>query len=437
MGYINLELPALGEGVIEATITKWMIREGDSFSEDDPIVEIATDKVDSEVVAPVSGILHQIKKKENDTAAIGEVIAVLETAASETSTISEEKKEDIAEKKTSKKTSTAPPKKTPVGKAPQKEISQTKPFIPPFIRTLAKDFGIDHSTLYQIQGTGPGNTIKKDDLMMIIEEKLISRKEEKIRAATGFKDFPLQTTNNNYSPDKVEILNMDRNRQLIARHMIHSKQTSAHVTSFLEVDVTEIVHWRERIKSTFLAKEGFNLTYTAILADAVIKTLKNFPLLNASVEDDKIIIKKFINLGIATALSNNSLIVPVVKEADRLNLTGLAGAIHKLSQNARNNTLNPSDIKDGTFTITNVGQFESLIGTPIINQPQVAILAAGSIIKKPAVVETRMGDSIGIRKIMMLALSYDHRIIDGAMGSLFLKNVKEQLNQFHFNKINE
>ena len=416
MSTFNIVLPAMGEGIIEATITRWLVSVGDMVEEDQSLVEIATDKVDSEIPSPTSGKVKELLFKEGDTPQIGQVIAILEvegkgSEAPQTLQVVETAKEKIAE-----------PKKLKTGTQIELEINaEGLPPISPLVRTIIKQEGISLNELGQVKGTGLNGRITRDDILGYIEKR------------NKFTDKPKEptapTTNADTSP-MVEVVHMDRMRKIIADHMVMSKQTSAHVTSFIEADVTNLVAWRNKEKSAFEKREGQKLTLTPLFVEAAVKALKQFPMVNSSVDGEKILIKRNINIGIAAALPNGNLIVPVIKDADKLSLAGLAEKVNDLASRSRNNKLQPDEIQGGTFTITNLGMFDTLSGTPIINQPQVAILAIGAITKRVVVIESESGDTIGIRQMAMLSLSYDHRVIDGALGGMFLKAVRDNIQNF-------
>jgi len=423
---MNIVLPAMGEGVIEATINKWLVIEGSQVKEDDPLVEVATDKVDSEVPAPIEGTLVSIIAKEGSVAKIGEVIAIMEyniqpTPEESAKVIKEVERirENIdavkAEKNEVEKLSHDLKSRTPSGK-----------FISPLIRSIAVKEGISYSELDMTQGTGMDGRITKDDISKILESR---NKDEQVAKETTLNVNVKNVFSDNKSP-LDEVIPMDRVRRLIADHMVLSKKTSPHVTSFIDADVTRLVNWRNANKEKFLASEGQKLTLTPIFIDAVSKALYEFPMINISVEGNNIIRKKNINIGMATALPDGNLIVPVIKNANEKNLTGLAKAVNDLAERARNNKLKPDEISGGTFTITNFGSYNNLAGTPIINQPQAAILGTGVVRKTPAVIETPDGDMIAIRQIMILSMSYDHRVIDGALAGKFLHRVKEILENY-------
>ncbi|HQG76367.1 MAG TPA: dihydrolipoamide acetyltransferase family protein [Bacteroidales bacterium] len=424
---MKIVLPAMGEGVIEATINKWLVSKGSIVKEDDPLVEVATDKVDSEVPSPGSGVIAEILAAEGTIAKVGEVIALIDSDA-ETQpddvikvenevkrirdTISAVREEKIAETRVARELKS----RTPSGK-----------FLSPLVRNIAAQEGISHQELDNLKGTGMDGRITRDDILNFIEVR--KRKSEVVKKPeiTEMAGKPDMSVTSDASD---EIIEMDRVRKLIAEHMVMSKRISPHVTSFIDADVTRIVQWRNRIKDSFLAREGQKLTLTPIFIDAVAGALYEYPMLNISVDGDRIIKKKRINIGMATALPDGNLIVPVIKNANEKNLTGLARSVNDLAERARNNKLKPDEITGGTFTVTNFGSYNNLSGTPIINQPQVAILGTGAVRKMPAVIETPEGDVIAIRHIMILSLSYDHRVIDGALAGKFLNKVKDLLENY-------
>jgi 2-oxoglutarate dehydrogenase E2 component (dihydrolipoamide succinyltransferase) len=430
MSRINVVLPAMGEGVIEATINKWLIEEGAAVNEEEPIVEVATDKVDSEVPSPASGTIIAIIAFEGSVARVGDVIAILENnkeykpeeparvekeIARVRETIDSIKQEKTEEEVLSKEMKS----RTPAGK-----------FISPLVRSIAAREGISYTELDLISGSGMDGRITRDDVLKLLERKKLDE-EEKKRKLTPISEPSLKKSSSEVkSSGDDEVIEMDRVRKLIAEHMLLSKRTSAHVTSFIDADVTKLVQWRNSVKEKFLAKEGQKLTLTPVFIDAVARSLNDFPMLNISVDGTKIIKKKNINIGMATALPDGNLIVPVIKNANEKSITGLARAVNDLADRARNNKLKPEEITGGTFTITNFGSYNNLAGTPIINQPQAAILGTGAVRKMPAVIETPEGDMIAIRHIMILSLSYDHRVIDGALAGKFLKRVKEILEEY-------
>ncbi|HUV01816.1 MAG TPA: dihydrolipoamide acetyltransferase family protein [Bacteroidales bacterium] len=426
MARMNIVLPAMGEGVIEATINKWLITEGSAVKEDDPLVEVATDKVDSEVPAPSAGTVTEIIAKEGSVIEVGETLAIMEVnvetgpedvkkVEKEVERIRETIESVKQEKKEVETVSQELKSRTPSGK-----------FLSPLVRSIAAKEGISYSDLDSAKGTGMDGRITRDDII-----RLISDREKAAQVAMEAKIPKVEKeTVSPLSSGKDEIIEMDRVRKLIAQHMVMSKRTSAHVTSFIDADVTRLVNWRNSVKEKFLTTVGQKLTLTPIFIDAVARTLTDYPMLNISVDGENIILKKNINIGMATALPDGNLIVPVIKNANEKNLTGLAKAVNDLAGRARDNKLKPDEIAGGTFTVTNFGSYNNLAGTPIINQPQAAILGTGAVRKMPAVLETPDGDVIAIRHIMILSLSYDHRVIDGALAGKFLSRLKEILENY-------
>jgi 2-oxoglutarate dehydrogenase E2 component (dihydrolipoamide succinyltransferase) len=426
MATMNILLPAMGEGVIEATINKWLVTEGASVMEDDPLVEVATDKVDSEVPSPADGTIVSIIAREGSVIKVGEIIAVIEknitTTPEEKELISKEIgriRETIEEVRNEKKEvevlSHVMKSRTPLGK-----------FISPLVRSIAARENLRYDELDKISGTGMDGRITKNDILKLIETR--SKKEVSvIGTAPG---TVKEESEIDKRSGKDEIIEMDRVRRLIADHMVLSKKTSPHVTSFIDADVTRLVNWRNSIKEKFYATEKQKLTLTPIFIDAAARALYEFPMINISVDGNNIIKKKNINIGMATALPDGNLIVPVIKNANEKNLTGLARSVNDLAERARSNKLKPDEITGGTFTITNFGSFNNLAGTPIINQPQAAILGTGAVRKIPAVIETPDGDVIAIRQIIILSLSYDHRVIDGALAGKFLNRIKDILENY-------
>jgi 2-oxoglutarate dehydrogenase E2 component (dihydrolipoamide succinyltransferase) len=429
MSQFEVVMPKLGESITEATITKWFKKEGDSIEEDDPLLEIATDKVDSEIPSPVAGLITKILFGEGDVVPVGKVIATiaLEGEVKETDTRREEKTTEKTEEK-----------KEPAIKTQNIEEqiqSKTGRFYSPLVKTIAKQENISAAELDTIPGTGQDGRVRKEDILHYIENRTKTAKAGQThmpyaKPAEAAENFKVTVTAN--AGD--EVVEMDRMRRLIADHMVASVHTSAHVTNFLEADVTNMVLWRNKVKDEFKGRENIPLTYTSVFLEAIVKALKDYPILNASIDGYKVILHKKINLGMAVALPTNNLIVPVIKNADNLNLRGLAAEVFRLAEAARNNKLSPDDVQGGTFTLTNFGTFRNAFGTPIINQPQVAILATGNIEKKPAVLETPTGDVIAIRHKMFLGLTYDHRLIDGALGGIFLRRIADYLEQFDINQ---
>ena len=425
MATFDIVMPKLGESIIEATITKWLKAAGDQVNEDDPLAEIATDKVDSEIPSPVEGVVKELLFKEGDIVPVGKVIAVIDLGGE---AAAPEKKEDEKAAEPAKEEKPAEKEAEPAPSAPVKESDETYSgdrFYSPLVKNIAKKENISLQELDKVQGTGKDGRLTKQDLL----DYLQNRPSE--GAATEKTSAPKATPS--FESPKVtmesgdEIYEMDRMRKLIADHMVMSKQVSAHVTSFIDVDVTAIVNWREKNKDAFFDREKEKLTYTPIFIEAAAQVLKEFPRVNASVDGINIIHRKKINIGMATALPNGNLIVPVIRNADQKNLLGIVKDVNDLANRARKKSLLPDEIQEGTFTVTNFGTFDSLTGTPIINQPQVAILGIGAIRKKPVVIETPQGDVIGIRHIMILSLAYDHRVVDGALGGMYLKRMKELL----------
>jgi 2-oxoglutarate dehydrogenase E2 component (dihydrolipoamide succinyltransferase) len=439
MAKLNITLPAMGEGVIEATINKWLVTEGAQVKEDDPLVEVATDKVDSEVPAPAAGTVISINVKEGSIAKIGDILAVIENNAVPTK--EDLKKVDKEVERIRETIESVRHEKNEIEVLSQEMKSRTPSgkFISPLVRSIASREGISYADLDKTVGTGMDGRITKDDILKILDERNTTKKpatstEEK--ATSKAKEEVKQTNAPVKEPATItqsagdEIIPMDRVRKIIAEHMVMSKRTSPHVTSFIDADVTRLMNWRNSYKDKFLAAEGQKLTLTPIFIDAVAKALYDFPLVNVSVDGDNIIKKKNINIGMATALPDGNLIVPVIKNANEKSLTGLAKAVNDLAERARINKLKPDEITGGTFTITNFGSYNNLAGTPIINQPQAAILGTGVVRKTPVVIETPDGDSIAIRQIIILSLSYDHRVIDGALAGKFLHKVKEILENY-------
>jgi 2-oxoglutarate dehydrogenase E2 component (dihydrolipoamide succinyltransferase) len=428
MASFEIIMPKMGESIEEATITNWFVKEGDRVSEDDVLLEIATDKVDSEIPSPVEGIVKKILFKQDEVVAVGTVIAIIELDGVE------------APAETGTDESTAEPVTATTGEvaeatrddtvAPSNQSGGDR-FYSPLVRKIASEEQITRSELDSIQGSGVNGRVQKKDVLSFLKGR--RDKVPEIQAAHGPavpSPAPGKAPAAVAAGTEDEVIEMSRMRKLIAEHMVRSKQLSAHVTNMIEVDVTGVVNWRNRVKDNFLKKEGVKLTYLPVFLEATVRALKDFPQINASVDGNRIIIKKRINLGIAVALPDHNLIVPNIKDADALNLTGITKKMNDLATAARNNKLGPDDISGGTFTVTNFGTFQNDIGTPIINQPEVAILAVGTIKKKPAVLETKQGDVIAIRHKMWLSLTYDHRIIDGALGGAFLRKLGDYIESF-------
>lgn len=459
MAAVELLMPKMGESIIEATILSWLKNEGDTIEMDEPICEIATDKVDSEVPSEVSGVVSKILYKEGDVVAVGAPLAIIEVEGAVVSApISTPQQQTVAKTE------------IPVQVEEQKEqvvetvspsisisTSYSGRFYSPLVLNIAKEEQMSMQELDTISGTGKDNRVTKNDIKSYLEhrpkggfripeqqqkqqtqvkEVPIAKVTEQATVAQNTKPAPTSTAIATSSQattstsGNVEIIEMDRMRKLIAKHMINSVKTSAHVTSFVEADVTNIVNWRNKVKDGFIKREGEKITFTPIFMEAVAKAIKDFPLVNSSIDGDNILMKKDINIGMAAALPSGNLIVPVIKNADQLNLVGLTKKVNDLANRARAGKLKPDEIEGGTYTLTNVGSFGNVMGTPIINQPQVGILAVGIIKKKPVVIETPQGDVIGIRSMMFLSHSYDHRVVDGALGGKFVRRVADYLEQF-------
>jgi 2-oxoglutarate dehydrogenase E2 component (dihydrolipoamide succinyltransferase) len=433
MAKFEIVMPKLGESIIEATITKWLKGVGDTIEEDDAILEIATDKVDSEIPSPVDGVLTETFFEEGDVVDVGALIAIIEMDGDEAAAPVEEKtstglKVDQINKEIE---AAAQEQSTEKAETPVSDFKASNRFYSPLVKSIAKEEDIAFEDLEKIAGSGKAGRLTKQDILNYLE----NRGKEKTAIAKVPPTKPVKAPGENVSigtGDRVE--EMGRMRKLIADHMVMSKQVSPHVTSFIEADVTKIVNWRNKVKDAFQKREGEKITYTPIFIDAAAKALRDYPGLNVSVDGNKIIYRKNINIGMAAALPDGNLIVPVIKNADQRNLIGMAKTVNDLASRARANKLTPDEISGGTFTITNFGSFDSLTGTPIINQPQVAILGLGAIVKRPVVIETPEGDTIGIRSIMMLSLAYDHRVVDGALGGLYLKRLREYLEDFDSNQ---
>lgn len=420
----------MGESVAEATIIKWLKNEGDKIEADEPVLEIATDKVDSEVPSTAGGTLLKKMFAEGEVVQVGKVIAIIGAAG---------------EKPTAQQTSPAPLKTEsplPPSSSPSPILtSEPKPataiangrFYSPLVRNIAQQEGIAQAELDTIPGTGAEGRVSKKDILSYLQNRntpAVSQTQTSIPKPQITPPAPVMPQQTTSISGETEIIEMDRMRKLIAEHMVMSKHTSPHVTSFVEADVTNMVNWRNKVKDEFEKREKEKITFTPLFIEAVVRAIRDFPMINCSVDGTKIILKKNINIGMAAALPSGNLIVPVIKNADRLNLLGITKTVNDLTNRARKNKLTPDDIQGGTFTISNVGTFGNVMGTPIINQPQVAILAVGSIRKKPAVIETEYGDTIGIRQMMFLSLSYDHRVVDGMLGGSFLRRIADYLEQF-------
>lgn len=464
MATVDLVMPKMGESITEATILKWHKKPGDAVKMDETVLEIATDKVDSEVPSTTEGVIEELLYNVNDVVPVGQVIARVRTGgqkAEDGRLKTEEQPATSNEQSPIGNGQRATPQGAQAGNG-QPETANHKPqtpntnrFYSPLVLNIAAQEGISMTELERMEGTGAEGRVSKKDILQYVSNRRSSKAAhgepaERIEHAAHKTPeerremvIPMQKVEQKEEPQanalttysgNVEIIEMDRMRKLIADHMVRSKHTSPHVTSFTEADVTNLVMWREKAKKDFEKREGAKLTFTPLFIEAVVRCIKRFPLINSSVDGNKIIVKKDINIGMATALPNGNLIVPVIKNADGYNLVGLAKQVNNAADAARNNKLKPEDISDGTFTLTNVGTFGSLMGTPIINQPQVAILAVGAIKKRPVVIETPQGDSIAIRHMMYLSMSYDHRIVDGSLGATFLTAVANELEAFDGNR---
>jgi 2-oxoglutarate dehydrogenase E2 component (dihydrolipoamide succinyltransferase) len=437
MAKFELKLPKMGESVAEATITSWLKEVGDIIELDEAIVEIATDKVDSEVPSEVEGTLVEILFDKDAVVGVGQTIAIIETSS-----------DDITENQSSPEIQEIAAQVTQLEKTVEAAVEVTNThisktsdsgkFFSPLVRKIAETEGLSMEQLEIILGTGKDGRVTKNDILSFIENRtntqsvVVSEEIKPLAVSLAIKEVVKPTPVSVNGGD--EIIEMTRMGKLVSKHMVASVQTSAHVQSFIEIDVTNIVKWRGKVKDAFFAREGEKLTFTPILMHAVATTIKKFPMINIAVQDDTIIKKKDINLGMAAALPDGNLIVPVIRNADQLNLVGMTKQVNDLATRARNNQLKPDEIQGGTYTVTNVGSFGSVMGTPIINQPQVAILALGAIRKVPAVIETVEGDFIGIRQKMFVSHSYDHRVVNGALGGMFIKTLKETLEAWDINQ---
>jgi 2-oxoglutarate dehydrogenase E2 component (dihydrolipoamide succinyltransferase) len=448
MAIVDLVMPKMGESIMEATILKWLKNPGDTVKQDETVLDIATDKVDSEVPSTAEGILEEQLFNVNDVVPVGAVIARIRTETPENAGTTAPQSPSPQEI-TAMETQTVSPAHfddtiTSVASKAHSLQGNGNRFYSPLVLNIASSEGVSMTELEKIPGTGNEGRVTKKDILQFVDEKK-SGITPVTRTAQPSVPAEQRPTIQEPVPSpivveerravstfgaNVEIIEMDRMRKLIADHMVKSKQTSPHVTSFTEADVTNLVLWRDKVKNQFLKQEGTKITFTPLFIEAIVRCIKKYPLINSSLDGDRIIVKKDINIGMAAALPSGNLIVPVIRNADQLNLVGLAKQVNSLADNARNGKLKPEDTQSGTFTLTNVGTFGSLMGTPIINQPQVAILAVGAIKKRPVVIETAQGDSIAIRHMMYLSMSYDHRIIDGSLGASFLSAVAWELEHF-------
>ena len=444
MAVVDLVMPKMGESITEATILKWLKQPGDTVKQDETILEIATDKVDSEVPSTAEGIIDEVLFSVNDVVPVGSVIAKIRTEKAVPDADTGYKAPDTGY------TATTPVQETVVTTIAtngQRPSSNGNRFYSPLVLNIAANEGVSMTELEKIPGSGNEGRVTKKDILEYVGKRKQGKAASYEPQATSHqpptargqemtivqenKPLAAQGSQLTAYSGNVEIIEMDRMRKLIADHMVRSKHTSPHVTSFTEADVTNMVMWRDRVKKEFEKRENTRITFTPLFVEAIVRCIKKYPLINSSIDGDRIIVKKDINIGMATALPSGNLIVPVIRNADQLNLVGLAKQVNLLADNARTNKLRPDDTQGGTFTFTNVGTFGSLMGTPIINQPQVAILATGAIKKRPVVIETPHGDSIAIRHMMYLSMSYDHRIVDGALGATFLTAVAHELENFN------
>ena len=446
MAEIEIRLPKMGESVTEATITNWLKSPGDEISLDEPLVEVATDKVDNELPSEAEGVLIKQLFQKDEVAQVGDVIAIISTEAGANQDTSNQTKTSsdsvTAVQNKDEQPSIVKMDVPPVPVSNQNGNSTDRiskngtkgQFFSPLVRSIAEKEGISQEELEAINGSGAEGRVTKKDVLAHLTQDIKTSPATNSEAKTNEVRHEVKEAHLVVPSGEDQIIEMDRMRKLIADHMVMSKQVSPHVTSYVEADVTNIVNWRNKIKKRYKEREGENLTFTPILIEAIVKAIKDFPMVNVSVSGTQIIVKKNINIGMATALPSGNLIVPVIKNADRLSLTGLTKSVNELAVNARENKLKPEDIQGGTYTVTNVGSFGNVMGTPIINQPQVAIMALGAIRKVPAVVETSEGDFIGIRHKMFLSHAYDHRVVDGALGGRFVRKVADYLEQFDINR---
>ena len=437
MARFELKLPKMGESVAEATITSWLKEVGETIELDEAVVEIATDKVDSEVPSEVEGTLVEILFDKDAVVAVGQTIAIIETEGENDSFVATEPKRETPKEVVEVEKEIE--KAVEVVSKPISKNSDSGKFYSPLVRNIAQTEGVSMEELEKISGSGKDERVTKDDILSYIKNRNSSQKvAQETRSEEKVITKPVQKEQSKAAPVSVnggdEIIEMTRMGKLISKHMVDSVQTSAHVQSFIEIDVTNIVKWRNKVKDAFFKREGEKLTFTPILMHAVASTIKKYPMINIALDGDTIIKKKNINLGMAAALPDGNLIVPVIKNADQLNLVGMTKSVNDLANRARINQLKPDEIQGGTYTVTNVGSFGSVMGTPIINQPQVAILALGAIRKLPAVIETPEGDFIGIRQKMFVSHSYDHRVVNGALGGMFIKTLKETLEAWDLNQ---
>jgi 2-oxoglutarate dehydrogenase E2 component (dihydrolipoamide succinyltransferase) len=430
MSKFELKLPKMGESVAEATITSWLKEIGDQIEMDEAVLEIATDKVDTEVPCEFEGVLIEKFFEVDDIVQVGQTIAIIEVSVDDSSKKIINNSQDSSAKE--EEIDLPPTFDLNINTVSEIKLSDSERFYSPLVRNIIKKEGIDYKELEQIKGSGKDNRINKNDILKYIESKKTSNEAE-LTPINIISAVNIKTNSNLPINSNDEVIEMSRMGKLVSKHMVDSVKTSAHVQSFIEVDVTKVWNWRNKVKYDFEKREGEKLTLTPIFMQAVSVALRTYPLMNVSVRNDTIILKKNINIGMATSLADGNLIVPVIKNADRLNLVGMTKSVNELANKARSGILNPDDVQDGTYTVTNVGVFGSIMGTPIINQPQVGILALGAIRKMPSVIETSEGDFIGIRNKMFLSHSYDHRVVNGGLGSQFIKCIKEYLESWDVN----
>lgn len=425
MASVEMLMPKMGESIIEGTILTWLKKEGDSIEQDESVLEVATDKVDTEVPATHAGVLKKILAKEGEVIAVGAPIAIIETEGEETAPANASKPKKEAKEEL---VAAAPEKTETLISSPEPVVADGDDrFYSPLVKSIAKEEGIDASELSKIPGTGKEGRVTKQDMLDYVKNRKTAPSASSPSPSIAEPKVQVSVSAND------EIIEMDRMRKMIAQRMVDSKRISPHVTSFVEADMTNIVLWREKNKEAYKKKYGESITYTPFFIEAIAKAIRDFPMINISVDGDRIIKKKDINVGMAVALPSGNLIVPIIKNADQLNLVGISKKVNDLANRARNNKLTADDLSGGTYTVSNVGSFGNVMGTPIIPQPQVAIMAVGAIVKKPAVVETPTGDVIAIRHKMFLSHSYDHRVVDGSLGGMFVRKVADYLEEFDMN----
>lgn len=443
MALVEMVMPKMGESIMEGTILKWLKKVGENIKQDEAVLEVATDKVDTEVPSSYTGILKEIFCKEGEVVAIGKIIATIEVEGAETNQTTKTVTNQVIEEIVSETKQT-------ISEEPIKSINNSNRFYSPLVMNIAKEEKITFDELEKIAGTGKDNRVTKQDVFNYIQLRKLSTdnskpvssepsQENNVKVPEILVPFVKEPDNIQLKPStsysgQHEIVEMDRMRKIIAQRMLDSKRISPHVTSFVEADVTNIVYWRNRMKQEFQKREGDTITLTPIFIEAIAKAMRDYPMMNVSIEGDNIIVKKDINIGMAVALGNGNLIVPVIKNVDQLNIVGITKKVNDLARRARDGKLTPDDLSDGTFTMSNVGSFGNVMGTPIIVQPQVGIMAFGAAQKKPAVIETEFGDAIAIRHLMYLSHSYDHRVVDGSLGGMFVRRVADYLEKFDINR---